>query len=309
MGTNYNFQPATPKEIAFIRKQLGLTEEDTEFAVKKLREWLEMQPHLPNNIDDARIERMYINCKCSMERAKIGLDAYFSLKHQMPDLSMKRDPLGPDVVQTKSNIKMMVMPRLTKEGYRIIINTQLDPDPSSYVFPTHAKMVLMELEIMMGEDYSLGDVYVIDLANATMGHLLRTDINCLRNSELLSRTAYCRRIKGVHFVNSPKTIDAVVKLVKSATSKKLHTRIHTHLPGSTTLFEHVAREYIPEELGGTAGPLEKFSYQLFSKAYDMRDWFLEQDNYISDETKRPPDSKLAQDVYGAAGSFKKLSVD
>ncbi|XP_049864354.1 uncharacterized protein LOC126365809 isoform X2 [Schistocerca gregaria] len=272
MSAIYNFQPATPKEIAFIREQLGQTEEDIEFAVKKLREWLEMQPHLPNNIDDARIERMYINCKCSMERTKIGLDAYFSLKHRMPDLSMKRDPLGPDVEQTKNNIKMMVMPRLTKEGYRILINTQLDPDPSSYVFATHAKMVLMELEIMMGEDYSIGDVYVIDLANATMGHLLRTDINCLRNSELLSR-------------------------------------IHTHLPGSTTLFEHVAREYIPHELGGTAGPLEKFSYQLFNKAYDMREWFLEQDNYISDETKRPPDSKLAQDIYGAAGSFKKLSVD
>ncbi|XP_049788436.1 uncharacterized protein LOC126191563 [Schistocerca cancellata] len=73
-----------------------------------------MQPHQPDEIEDARIERMYINCKCSIERVKTGLDAYFSLKTRYPEMMMNRDPLGPDVVSTMEHMEMLTMPRLKR---------------------------------------------------------------------------------------------------------------------------------------------------------------------------------------------------
>lgn len=47
--------------------------------------------------DNDILERMYINCKCSIERTKTALDMYFSLKTKLPEVMSARDPLGSDI--------------------------------------------------------------------------------------------------------------------------------------------------------------------------------------------------------------------
>ncbi|XP_049811839.1 uncharacterized protein LOC126259252 isoform X4 [Schistocerca nitens] len=259
----------TPEEVAYVRKQLGTNEEDIKTAVTSLREWLRMQPHLPDAVDDALIERMYINSKCSMEKVKLGLDAYFSLKHRFPELLMNRDIGGNDFQFATKHFKMMVMPRLTKDAYRVSIWTAVDEDSSNVVWPLYGNILTGALEIMLVEDYCLGDVVIFDLANVNAGHVVRTDINFIRNLELCYK-------------------------------------VFAHLPGSTTLFDEVQPDCIPDELGGTAGPVDNFAYKLLEKV--DREWLLEKDKYKSDESKRPAEDHDG-DIYGIAGSFKKLSVD
>jgi hypothetical protein len=45
------------------------------------------------------------------------------------------------------------------------------------------------------------------------------------------------------------------------------------------------------------------------KLESYRDWFLEQDNMKSDESKRPGKSLDSGDLFGFEGSFRKLNVD
>ncbi|XP_046996390.1 clavesin-1-like [Schistocerca americana] len=296
----------TAEEMAYVRREVGTNEDDIKTAVTSLREWLRMQPHLPDAVDDSLIERMYINSKCSMEKVKLGLDAYFSLKHRFPELLMNRDIGGSDFQFLMKHLKMMTMPRLTKDAYRVHVWTAVDEDPTNIIWPLYGKTMTCALEIMLVEDYSLGDVIVFDLANVNGGHIVRTDINLIRNLEVCYKTAYRRRLKGLHLVNASKIIHSAMKIVKVALSEKLQKRVFAHLPGSTTLFDYVQRDCIPDELGGTAGPVDNFSYKL--REMVSREWLLEKDKYMSDESKRPAENRYG-DIYGIAGSFKKLSVD
>ncbi|XP_049785291.1 clavesin-1-like [Schistocerca cancellata] len=301
-----NFFGITAEEVAYVRKQLATNEEDIKAAVTSLREWLRLQPHLPDAVEDSFVERMYINCKCSMERVKVGLDAYFSLKHRFPELLMNRDVGGCDIQFAMKHVKLMMLPRLTKDAYRVHVLTGVDEDPTNIIWPPYGKIVSIGMEVMLVEDYSLGDVVIIDLANVNAGHIVRADINLIRNLEVCYKTAYCRRLKGIHLVNASKIIHSVTKIVKMALSEKLQKRVFAHLPGSTTLFDYVERDCVPDELGGTAGPVDNLAYIATKRA--NREWLLEKDKYVSDESKRPAENRYG-DIYGIAGSFKKLCVD
>ncbi|XP_047117947.1 retinol-binding protein pinta-like [Schistocerca piceifrons] len=309
MSDRYSLIPATREQMETIRKKLGTDEDDIKRTIASVRDWLRMQPHLPDEMDDAHIERMYINCKCSIERVKKGVDAYFALRTRYPEMMMNRDPMGADVVSTMEHIVILTMPRLTKELYRVHIFADPDPDPMWVSWTNYGKTVSINLDWMLLNDYSLGDIVIIDQKKVTAGHILRSDINMIRAIEFGYKTAYCRSLKALHLINADKLVDLAMKILKAALSEKLQKRIHVHPPGSTTLFDHVAKEHLPDELGGTGGPMDKLAYDFFRRTEKMRDWFLEQDRYISDESKRPPDNHYADDLFGIAGSFKKLSVD
>ncbi|XP_049762258.1 retinol-binding protein pinta-like [Schistocerca cancellata] len=309
MGDSHEFVPATAEQVATIRSQLGTDEEDIRQAVASLRAWLTMQPHLPDHIDDARIERMYIDCKCSRERVKLALDAYFSLRNKFPEILTNRDPVGPEVSYTMQHLKLVTMPRLTKDLQRVHIMAGVDPDPSAISCVKYAKVLMMQLDMMYLDDCSLGDVVICDLNGVTLGHLLRIDINVVRAVEFCYKTVNRRRMKEIHLLNVDKVTDFVMKIAKTALSEKLLKRIRLHLPGSNTLFDHVQREDVPDELGGTAGPIDTFAYEFIRRAEKLRDWFLEQDKYTSDESKRPADNHYADSIFGVAGSFRKLTVD
>ncbi|XP_047117115.1 retinol-binding protein pinta-like [Schistocerca piceifrons] len=309
MSDRYSFIPATREQVETIRKSLGTDEEDIKRTIASVRDWLRMQPHLPDQMEDAFIERMYINCKCSIERVKKGVDNFFSMRTRYPEMAMNRDPMGPDVVTTMEHLKLVTMPRLTEDLYRVHIIADPDPDPAWVSWIKYGKVGSIDLDLMLFNDYSLGDIVIFDLKNVHAGHVVRSDINVIRAMEFGYKSAYCRRLKGFHLVNANKITDFVLKILKTALSEKLQKRIHVHPPGTTTLFDHVAKEYLPDELGGTAGPIDKYAYEFIRRAEKKRDWFLEQDRYTSDESKRPPDNHYADDLFGVAGSFKKLSVD
>lgn len=51
------------------------------------------------------------------------------------------------------------------------------------------------------------------------------------------------------------------------------------------------------------------SEQFKKKIEEYRDWFLEDEQYGVDESKRPGKPKSAQELFGIEESFGKLNVD
>lgn len=45
------------------------------------------------------------------------------------------------------------------------------------------------------------------------------------------------------------------------------------------------------------------------KVESYRDWFLEDEKYKTDESKRPGTPRSVNNVFGMEGSFRQLSVD
>lgn len=75
-----------------------------------------------------------------------------------------------------------------------------------------------------------------------------------------------------------------------------------------SLYEQIPKEYLPVEYGGNNGSYDDLVKDLENKFYSYRDYFLEEEKFVSNENKRvggPADGNL----FGSEGSFRKLNVD
>ncbi|XP_049813017.1 retinol-binding protein pinta-like [Schistocerca nitens] len=311
MADKVTFKVATEEEIVVVRQRIGTTEDDIRQAVSNLRSWLEAQPHLPHVMADGRLERLYVSCKCSIEKTKKTLDAYYTLKKKFPDIMMNRDPASPEITQLHKQLTVLTVPRMTEDCNRVSYLLNITPDASILNLPQAIKAMLMAVEFILSFDYSVGYIFLVDLKNVTAAHVTKASVRDIWSLETISRKAYSKRIVALHFTNATKIIGMVLSVVYPALPPKLRKRVHIHLPGSETLFEHVPKSFLPNEMGGTAGPAQEMMDAVINSMVDLREWFLEEDRYIADESKRPPENsyKNDYDLFGMDGSFKKLQLD
>ncbi|KAL6445570.1 hypothetical protein ACFW04_000839 [Cataglyphis niger] len=89
--------PPTLAQQKRMDKQLPPNPEMREQDIKALREWLSKQPHLPNHIDDGKLGRFLYNCKNSVERCKLILERYYTVRTSLPEFFTPRDPLSQDI--------------------------------------------------------------------------------------------------------------------------------------------------------------------------------------------------------------------
>lgn len=76
-----------------------------------------------------------------------------------------------------------------------------------------------------------------------------------------------------------------------------------------SLYEHVPRKLLPAEYGGEAGPIQDVIDQWEKKILSYRKFFEEDEQYRTEESKRPGRPKNSESIFGIEGSFRKLNVD
>ncbi|XP_047116090.1 uncharacterized protein LOC124796048 [Schistocerca piceifrons] len=240
----------TRSQIEFVRQQLGTSEEALKSDVTALREWLRDQPHLPaDGMDDDRLERLHIIYKCKIERTKKALDAYFSLKNVFPELLLNRDPLDNNIRQSTETVMFYGIPQLTPDGFRVTTIVFMPPTKEIDVAAI-CKHVIIATETMLALDYALGNILIVDLKHLAMSHILAFGSSLAR-----------------------KTVSIYTILI--------------HRAGKDTLFDHVSREFVPDELGGTAGTSEELFELSLATMAGIREWLVRQDEMVSDESRRP----------------------
>ncbi|XP_069698959.1 alpha-tocopherol transfer protein-like [Periplaneta americana] len=300
----------TSKEtIDAVRSKAGLTEDRTKEAVKALKEWLELQPHLPHDYDEARVESLFLRCKASVERCKEVIDMYYTVRSAIPEIFCNRDP-EESWFQLASSVRCCIpLPRLTEDFNRVRLIACLDQDPSKYnVYDMH-KMIYMVTEIRTMEDYCFGDVYIIDFNNLTMAHVVKYSLPVLKKLEIASMKAFKARIRGIHFINVAPFVDSTIHLFKSLLKPKISARVHVHRKNSTTLLDHISPKILPSEYGGEADSIHVLWDLWKKKIHSYREWFLSQENSKVDESRRPGKAFDSSELFGFEGSFRQLAVD
>lgn len=76
-----------------------------------------------------------------------------------------------------------------------------------------------------------------------------------------------------------------------------------------SLYTQVPKELLPAEYGGNAGPIQDMVDQWEKKIMSYRDFFLTDEQYRTEESKRPGKPKNSEAIFGTEGSFRKLEVD
>lgn len=85
--------------------------------------------------------------------------------------------------------------------------------------------------------------------------------------------------------------------------------MYVHGDNMESLYKQVPKSLLPSEYGGDAGPIQDMVNHWEKKIMEYRPFFLDEDKYGSDESKRPGKPKTNESLFGTDGSFRKLDVD
>lgn len=76
-----------------------------------------------------------------------------------------------------------------------------------------------------------------------------------------------------------------------------------------SLYEHVPKEVLPKEYGGSAGSILDILSYWETKLLQHRSYLMEEAQFGTIEKNRSVPSELAQSIFGMSGVFKKLEFD
>ncbi|XP_052871522.1 alpha-tocopherol transfer protein-like, partial [Anopheles cruzii] len=171
--------------------------------------------------------------------------------------------------------------------------------------------------IMMKEDDNLivaGQMGILDLANTRMAHFLHFSPSFVKEATtsmlvMWSQEGSPLRQKGFHFINTPSGFEMVYDIFKNFFNKKNRSRLHFHKRKLESLYKHIPNSMLPAEYGGEAGPIQDLVDAWAKKMLSYKEYFQEEEQYGTDEKKRPGRPKNADTLFGMEGSFWKFEVD
>ncbi|XP_069680236.1 alpha-tocopherol transfer protein-like [Periplaneta americana] len=301
--------PATKEIKERVRNQFGLNEQSIREAVQMLRDWLELQPHLPHEPDNERLERWIIRCKNSLERAKKSIDLYFTMKSVTPDLMSNWDTTAQWFKNATSVWYVFPLPELNENDERIVCYGLQNGDPSLYNMDDFFRFTLMTAEIRLCEEYCSSDIYIVDFGKVTLAHVPKFSLPALRKYEVCAMGGFSVRIKTIYIINAAPHVEVVIAMLKTVFKSKIAARIQVYGNDLTSFYDKIPRKILPQELGGEAGTVAELTGRWTQKLESYQKWFLEREHLKSDETKRPSGATVTSDLFGFEGSFRKLTLD
>uniref|UniRef100_A0A8D8Z198 Alpha-tocopherol transfer protein n=1 Tax=Cacopsylla melanoneura TaxID=428564 RepID=A0A8D8Z198_9HEMI len=303
--------PDTAQRKAIL-SAMNATEDDIDSSKKLLREWLNQNPHLPQNISDNNLYTFVVQSKNRMQKAKDWMESYYT-RHLsgLPDIFANLDPADPEIQESFDIASLAVCRQMTPEGQRIQIFRLQDADASKYIPMATAKRTYMIMDIRFTEEpREGGEVVIFDMTEFSLEHLVKlTPMHVKRMIQSLKVVPL--RLKKLIFINAPSMMDTLFMILKTFLDEKLKKRLYVYSGDHTNLYQHVPKHILPREYGGDDLPMTELSEYWRSRLLKARDWFLDETIQQADESKRIGDIKrrLGQDIFGVEGSFKNILID
>jgi len=277
--------------------------------VLKLKEWYEMQPHLPNITELEAIIFLHA-CYYSIERAKICMDTYHTTRTLCPEFFSNRDVNGADIAAQMKVMSLAPLPNATKEGYRVVLSKLIDVDASKYNYVDAIKLFTMVTDLWLMEDgLAEGHVIIIDMEGSTLAHLAKVNLIAMKKFMFYVQEALPVRLKAFHFINTVPFMDKVMALMKPFMKKEFMDVMHLH-SSLNTLDEHVPRAMMPNEYGGAAGSVKELGEKVYKQLQENAQFFVDEEaTKRVNEKLRPGKPKSESDLFGIDGNFKQLTFD
>lgn len=293
-----------------VEKEYAKNPDISKDDIRKMREWLDTQPHLPaEHLTDLDLLLTFFCCEKSTEVSKQVLDLHYTLRTLFIPLFKDRavDQRILSLLNT-ALIAPLTMP--TIHGYRAVYCRLLDTDVRKFIFPDLIRTFMMIFDLWQYEEGTWpGFVIMIDMDQTSIGHIARLDVMTVRQLLYFLQECMLIKLKEVHFLNAPPFMDKLMMLLKPFMKKALLDIICIHERGSQTLYKYVPLKSLPKEFGGEYKDHVTLRDEIIRRIEANKQFFKEENLRRVNETLRPGGKKTVEDLFGIQGSFKKLDID
>ncbi|KAL7631700.1 UNVERIFIED_CONTAM: hypothetical protein RMT77_017993 [Armadillidium vulgare] len=283
-------------------------DEDIEY----IRKWIQKQPHLKIRTDDAFILRMLRGCKFSLERTKEKVDMHYAFKTALPEWFKNRDPNNKTVRDILKLGVFLPLKETDADGRRIILFRQSSYNPDKHHMDDVLKAMYLVVDVFLETDeiYQItGVVLILDMKGLTTGHMLQFPPTVMKKCMLLWQEGYAVRNKCQHYINSSSLFETLYNAFKVFFKEKVRRRLKVYGSNYEVMYKEIPKRIMPKEYGGETQTIQEITDHWLNIIDSKRKWILEEENYFVDESKRPEKPKKAEDLFGLAGSFRKLEID
>ncbi|KAB0791292.1 hypothetical protein PPYR_03092 [Photinus pyralis] len=290
-------------DFEYTRRASQLKRED----VQCLREWLAKQPHLPEILEMEMIFFL-LSCDCSIEMTKATIDSHYTLLALSPEIYGARDSRTWDGIL---NTHVLVpLPTLTPEGYQVVYSGLNDRDPTKYVYADFIKLICTVSKLSLIQKGTVnGLICICDMERYSISHVARIPITVLKKFLAFVQEGLPLQLKAFHLINAGSKMDAILAIVKQCVKHEIFKLIHVHSDYTKTLYDHVPKECLTVELGGTNGSMRDLYGEVKAMVLENMDFVMEDEKKVADESKRLQKSNKFDSLFGIEGTFKRLEID
>ncbi|XP_063972270.1 alpha-tocopherol transfer protein-like [Diachasmimorpha longicaudata] len=306
--------PPTVKQQKAIDDEIPPNPEMRKKDIQAIREWLAKQPHLPKDMDDARLEKFLFGCKNSIERCKLILERYFSARSALPEFFENRDPLGHDIQDCCDAVQYFVLPSLTDEGHRVTVLRLKDRSIDRFSIQAITRRILMVMDSRLVEESCLSNVMVLDLQGWTAAHFAKCSPtqSIVRKAMLAAQDSMPLRLHRVYYLHAPAFIGNILNIFYPLLKEKLIQKFRIHTGGGEELAAYMNKDILPNEWDGKAGTFDELNDAWRKKIERNRDWLLREEKLSRTNEKvrqTTSSSSLRTELGGIQGSFRQLNID
>ncbi|XP_045454363.1 alpha-tocopherol transfer protein-like [Melitaea cinxia] len=279
--------------------------------IRKLREWLKTQPHLPEeHITDLDLVCTYFCCDKSAEVSKQVLDLHYTVRTLFTQLFKDRE-VNDAVLRSLSLVLAAPLPMPTVNGYRAIYCRLLDGDVKSFVLSEIIRTVLMVFDLWQYEEGTWpGFVLIIDMELVSLGHLPKLELLTVRQILYFLQECMLIKLKEVHFLNAPSFMDKVMMILRPFMKKSLIDIINIHERASESVYKFLPKASLPKEYGGEYKSIFTIRDETIRRLQDNKQFYIDENKKrVNESVRANGKKKTVEDLFGIHGSFKKLDID
>ncbi|XP_013167532.1 PREDICTED: alpha-tocopherol transfer protein-like isoform X1 [Papilio xuthus] len=297
----------TEEDKQAVKKEIGLKDSVLEEDIDAILEWFKKEPHLAESpIERHLIEKFLVVAKGSREKTKKRIDNFYKYRTLAPELIQSRiDALTKPDHKLWTFFRQAIIPKLY-DGKRITV-VGFSGDASAFDTEVMYRNIILTVDLRLKYDYMFSDIWIVDLNNTGLGHLLRVNPVILQKAVNLYQESVGIRVKHIHCVNAPVFGHHVVNFMKKFVKAKMIDRVIIH-DTMESLHKYVPKEYLPKDYGGDMPSLVEFTESLNREVKNekIKGVLIDYCKLVSDESKRPREK---YDEECIVGSFKKLDFD
>ncbi|KAF2881466.1 hypothetical protein ILUMI_24702 [Ignelater luminosus] len=267
--------------------------------LKKIRSWMNSQPHLPY-ISDEYIYLFLHACFYHYDKTKHAIETYFTVRANSPAIFSNKDVYNEKLQNMLQMIDMASMPKTTPEGYKILMYVIKDADPSIFYFSEAIKGFCMYNDCRLSEDgLEEGYIVIFDMKYVKLGHLARVSLPSLRAFMVYIQEAHPARLKAIHVVNTATWIHHIMRIVQPMIRTDIVGLLRFH---KGDVPEGVPQELLPIEYGGQAPSIKELAKEVQELIGKYARWLRETENFVADESKRVKKSSWWSLFNGSTGN-------